>query len=29
VLGIGLTVVAALFPGFFAGNVSQIGPGMP
>jgi hypothetical protein len=29
VLGIGLTVVAALFPDFFAGNVSQIGPGMP
>jgi hypothetical protein len=28
-LAIGLTVAAALFPGFFAGNLSQIGPGMP
>jgi hypothetical protein len=29
VLAIGLTVAAALFPGFFTGNVGQIGSGMP
>jgi hypothetical protein len=29
VLAIGLTAAAAMFPDFFAGNVSQIGPGMP
>ena len=29
VLAIGLTVVAAIFPDVFAGNVSHFGPGTP